>query len=129
VVGSLRPKVLIVEDDEATRTLYRGVFLLSGYEVFTAADGVDALNLFDQHRPDAVVLDIGLPRLSGLDVGRELAQRLSDRRVPIVVVTADDSQSFPGSMFAAVLHKPVEPEKIVNVVEHAIARFRGMAPS
>ena len=55
-------------------------------------DGVDALRYVEGHTPSLVVLDLGLPRLGGEDVRRELASRPGIRDIPIVVVTGSDTQ-------------------------------------
>ena len=120
MVGSPRPKVLIVEDDDATRTFLRRVFLVEGYEVHTVEDGLDALNVLEQHEVDAVVLDLGLPRLSGIDVMRELTQRLGSGRTPVVIVTGravEDTALVDG---ATVLQKPVDPHALIEAVQSAI---------
>jgi len=80
------PKVLIVEDDEAMAAALRDGFQYEGYTVTVARDGVQALELASEGHPDLIVLDLMLPRLSGLDVCKRLRQGGSD--VPIVMLTA-----------------------------------------
>ena len=65
--------VLVVEDDPALRTFYKGALTLAGYVVVTASDGVEALQRIEGHTPAGIVLDLGLPLLSGHDVRQELA--------------------------------------------------------
>ena len=81
--------VLVVEDEESfVEALVVGL-KREGFLVRVATDGVEALEIFDQVRPDIVLLDVWLPRLSGIDVCRELRTR---SRVPIVMVTAKSSE-------------------------------------
>jgi two-component system response regulator RegX3 len=81
--------VLVVEDEESfVEALVVGL-KREGFLVRVATDGVEALEIFDQVRPDIVLLDVWLPRLSGIDVCRELRAR---SRVPIVMVTAKSSE-------------------------------------
>ncbi len=81
--------VLVVEDEESfVEALVVGL-KREGFLVRVATDGVEALDIFDQVRPDIVLLDVWLPRLSGIDVCRELRTR---SRVPIVMVTAKSSE-------------------------------------
>jgi two-component system response regulator RegX3 len=81
--------VLVVEDEESfVEALVVGL-KREGFLVRVATDGVEALALFDQVRPDLVLLDVWLPRLSGIDVCRELRTR---SRVPIIMVTAKTSE-------------------------------------
>jgi two-component system response regulator RegX3 len=78
--------VLVVEDEDAyVEGLTRGLER-EGFKVHIARDGVEALEVFDDVQPDLVLLDVMLPRLSGIDVCRELRVRGSD--VPIIMVTA-----------------------------------------
>jgi two-component system response regulator MprA len=81
-------RVLVVEDDRAVREALRRALTLSGYEVQTAEDGEQAIELVVQGVPDAVVLDIGLPGIDGLEVCRRL--RLLGNRVAILILTARD---------------------------------------
>jgi two-component system, OmpR family, response regulator MprA len=83
--------LLVVDDDRAVREALRRALTLAGYEVREAADGEQALELVVQAIPDAVVLDVGLPGIDGLEVCRRL-RRLGNR-VPILMLTARDAVS------------------------------------
>ncbi len=81
--------VLVVEDEESfVEALVVGL-KREGFLVRVATDGAEALDLFDQVRPDLVLLDVWLPRMSGIDVCREMRTR---SRVPIIMVTAKSSE-------------------------------------
>ena len=82
-------RVLVVDDDRAVRDALRRALTLAGYEVQAAEDGEQALELVVQAVPDAVVLDVGLPGIDGLEVCRRL--RLLGNRVPILMLTARDA--------------------------------------
>jgi two-component system response regulator MprA len=84
-------RVLVVDDDRAVRDALRRTLTLAGYEVQVAQDGEQALELVVQAVPDAVVLDVGLPGIDGLEVCRRL-RRLGNR-VPILMLTARDAVS------------------------------------
>jgi two-component system response regulator MprA len=79
-------KLLVVDDDRAVRDALRRVLTLAGYDVQTAEDGGEAIEYVVSSVPDAVVLDIGMPELDGLEVCRRL--RLLGNRVPILMLTA-----------------------------------------
>ena len=79
-------KLLVVDDDRAVRDALRRVLTLAGYEVQGAEDGSEAIESVVQAVPDAVVLDVGLPGLDGLEVCRRL--RMLGNRVPILMLTA-----------------------------------------
>ncbi|HEX7609771.1 MAG TPA: response regulator transcription factor [Solirubrobacteraceae bacterium] len=82
-------RILVVDDDRAVREALRRTLTLAGYEVELAEDGEHALAQIAQALPDAVVLDIGLPGIDGLDVCRQV-RRLGNR-VPILMLTARDA--------------------------------------
>ncbi|MGA2321958.1 MAG: response regulator transcription factor [Solirubrobacteraceae bacterium] len=84
-------KILVVDDDRAVREALRRVLTLAGYEVESAEEGEQALEMIAQSMPDAVVLDVGLPGIDGLEVCRRV-RRLGNR-VPILIVTARDAVS------------------------------------
>src|SRR5437762_6563918 len=83
-----RPRVLVVEDDIEIAGALRRSLRLEGYEVKLAEDGVAALEESSVFEPDAVVLDLGLPRLDGVEVARRLRD---GGDVPILMLTARDS--------------------------------------
>jgi len=80
------PRVLIVEDDEAMATALRDGFSYEGYEVSVARDGQAGLKLAGEGSPDVVILDVMLPKMSGLDVCKEI--RRTGSSVPIIMLTA-----------------------------------------
>jgi two-component system response regulator MprA len=85
--GSVR--ALVIEDDDAVRQAIRRSLLLSGYEVITASDGEEGLLALAETIPDVVVLDLGLPKLDGLEVCRRL--RAIGDRTPVLMLTARDA--------------------------------------
>ncbi len=78
-------RVLVVEDDEAIADVVRRALRQEGHDVRSAADGVEALDLSEEFIPDLVVLDLGLPRLDGVEVCRRLR---AESDVPILILTA-----------------------------------------
>jgi len=84
-------RVLVVDDDRAVRDALRRALTLGGYEVLPAEDGEQALEQVVQAVPDAVVLDVGLPGMDGLEVCRRV--RMLGNRVPILMLTARDAIS------------------------------------
>jgi DNA-binding response OmpR family regulator len=84
---SAKPRVLVVEDDGDIAEVLRRSLRLEGYDVRLAGDGVQALDESSVFEPDAVVLDLGLPRLDGVEVCRRLRE---EGDVPILMLTARD---------------------------------------
>lgn len=84
-------RILVVDDDRAVRESLRRSLTFNGYSVSLAEDGVEALTTITEERPDAVILDVMMPRLDGLEVCRQLRSTGDD--LPILVLTARDSVS------------------------------------
>lgn len=84
-------RILVVDDDRAVRESLRRSLTFNGYTVDLAVDGIDALEKATAERPDALVLDVMMPRLDGLEVCRRLRSTGDD--LPILVLTARDSVS------------------------------------
>ncbi|HET9563882.1 MAG TPA: response regulator transcription factor [Mycobacterium sp.] len=84
-------RILVVDDDRAVRESLRRSLSFNGYSVALAQDGLEALDLIASDRPDALVLDVMMPRLDGLEVCRQLRSTGDD--LPILVLTARDSVS------------------------------------
>src|SRR5918992_4131944 len=82
-------RVLVVEDDEEIAQVLQRSLRLEGYEVKLAADGVQALDEAHAFLPDIIVLDLGLPRMDGIDVAKRLRDDGDD--VPILILTARDA--------------------------------------
>ena len=80
------PKVLIVEDDDSMMAALRDGFEYEGYTVTQARDGAEGLRLASETAPDVIILDVMLPKMSGLDVCRDI--RKTGNHVPILMLTA-----------------------------------------
>lgn len=115
--------MLVVEDDPELRALYRTALRAAGYAVFAVDDGIDALQYIEQTMPAAVVLDLGLPRLHGLDVHRELASQAHTQHIPVIVVTGG-TEDINERKFACVLRKPIHPDALVTAVHNCLLRAR-----
>ena len=111
------PVVLVVEDDTSLRECYRAGLGVR-FDVDECADGMSALEYFDHHRPDAVVLDLNLPRLHGETLYNELRHQPLTSRIPVVVVTGvDPAPELPG---ATVLRKPCDMDVLIGALETAL---------
>lgn len=114
--------VLVVEDDHALREMFRATLVAAGFSVIAVEDGIDALRYVEGHTPSLVVLDLGLPRLGGEDVRRELASRPDTRDIPVIVVTGSDTHRLRKTDFDSVLSKPVSAEGLLKAIERALFR-------
>ena len=115
-------RLLVVDDDRATRLLIKSLLTTAGFTADVAKDGMEALKLLRARRFDLMLLDVWMPRMSGI----ELLERLKDRktRPRVVVMTSDDA---PATLLKAVrqqaftyVHKPVNPPAFLKTVKEAL---------
>ncbi|OGU06190.1 MAG: hypothetical protein A2W29_07290 [Gemmatimonadetes bacterium RBG_16_66_8] len=85
---AVRPRVLLVDDEDMLRRVMRDLLERDGYIVVEASDGVQALDQVDRHAPDIIVLDLNLPGLDGYGVLSHLRSRQATSAIPVVVLTA-----------------------------------------
>ena len=120
-----RPVVLVVDDAEDVVVLCRGNLEFEGYEVIEAADGEDAMVKVREHRPDAVLLDVMLPRLDGWQVLAAIKADPDLHDTPVVLLTArmlDDDQIRGWSAGAAdYITKPFSPLTLSQVLQDVLA--------
>jgi diguanylate cyclase (GGDEF)-like protein len=123
-------RVLVVEDDEATRGALRALLDDAGYDCDEAADGERAVAAMHDALFDLVVLDLGLPGMSGADVHRHLRQDPRTRFLPIVFLTAHtDRQVRLAELEAGAedfITKPYDAEELLARVGAAVRRWSGM---
>ncbi len=125
-----RPRTLLyVEDNADARAVTSEMLRLSGYEVIETSSGAEALAAVSLQRPDAIMLDIGLPDMNGYVVARQIRQMANGRDVPIIALTgygqsrAKDAGGQVG--FDAHLVKPVDPEELARTVETVLGSPSG----
>jgi len=123
-------RVLIVEDQSEVAAVLRDLLVELGYAVKVAVTGMEALTLVPVYRPDAVLLDLGLPGLPGHAVLQELRRR--DPALPVVVVTGNKDVDMARSTLAAgafdYLPKPFAIEVLERVVAAAIVEHERRKP-
>ena len=81
-------KILLVEDDEMNREIFVRRLIGRGYEVVAASDGQQALDLTAAEAPDLILMDMGLPLVTGWEVARRLKASPEQRHIPIIALTA-----------------------------------------
>ncbi len=111
-----RYTVLLVEDEEPLRTVLRDLLEREGYMVIEAADGVQALDEIDRHAPDALVLDLNLPRLDGYQVLSHIRARPNTALLPVLVLTARGDEESEVKVFESgandFITKPFRPRAL-----------------
>src|SRR5689334_3982287 len=118
--------ILVVDDEPQIVQLARDYLGHAGFDVVTAADGPSALAAARTKQPDLIVLDLGLPRMDGLDVARALRR---DSAVPIIMLTArsDESDKLVGLELGAddYMTKPFSPKELVARIRTVLRRVEG----
>jgi two-component system phosphate regulon response regulator PhoB len=113
-----RKRVLVVEDDQPLRHVYRTALAMVGFDVDTAEDGLGALVKIAEQPPDLIVLDLQLPRIDGRAVLHEVQAGPTTAAIPIIVVTGSDADCAFDHV--TVLRKPCEPEALVQAVSRHV---------
>ena len=114
-------KVLIVEDNELNMKLFHDLLEAHGYDVTGTRNGLKALELAREHRPDLILMDIQLPEVSGLEVTKWLKEDEDLSAIPVVAVTAfamkGDEERIRAGGCEAYLSKPITVSTFIETVQ------------
>jgi DNA-binding NtrC family response regulator len=116
-------KILIIDDDEMQLRLQRILLVDEGYTVHTTADGPQGITIFKKHKFDLVLLDLGLPSMSGIEVLKEI-RRLEPKAKVIVVTGYPSVESTVLAMRAGAydyIQKPVDVKLMLKKIATALA--------
>jgi two-component system cell cycle response regulator len=110
--------ILCVEDESDARDKLSGFLSKNFGQVFTASDGIEGLDVFDEHKPDIIITDIQMPLMNGLEMAEEIRKKCSG--VPIIITTGyDDEKYLVGSIDIGAIKyikKPVDIKKLRNLL-------------
>lgn len=119
-----RPRVLVVEDDPHDRQIYGMMLCYNGFDVVFAGSGASALELAAQYEPDLVLLDVGLPDASGLDLCQGLRSGPGDP--PVIVLSGfAESRLGPAARRAGCtryIEKPTNPVAVLHQIEALVGK-------
>jgi two-component system cell cycle response regulator DivK len=122
---TVRKKVLIVEDNDLNMKLFNDLLVAHGYGTLQTKDGVEALALARQHRPDLILMDIQLPEVSGLQVTQWIKGDADLRMIPIIAVTAfamkGDEEKMRSGGCEAYIAKPISVTSFLQTVERFLS--------
>jgi two-component system cell cycle response regulator DivK len=123
-VGSAIKTVLIVEDNELNMKLFHDLLDAHGYRTLQTRNGMDALRLARDQRPDLILMDIQLPEVSGLEVTKWLKEDDELCRIPVVAVTAfamkGDEERIRQGGCEAYISKPISVGTLIDTVRRFI---------
>ncbi|QNP70195.1 response regulator [Streptomyces roseirectus] len=120
-------RVLVVDDNKVIRQLIRVNLELEGFEVVTACDGAECLEVVHEVRPDAITLDVVMPRLDGFRTAAQLRADPRTRELPLAIVSACTPYEVEAGLDAGVdafVPKPFEPVELVDVVRRLVRQGR-----
>lgn len=113
-------KILYAEDNLSERKLIARILEMSDFEVLVVDDGLEAMEQAEAWQPDLILMDIGLPKVDGLQATKMLREKESTRRVPIIAVTAWDHHKYRARAEAAgvddYLTKPIERDQLLTSI-------------
>jgi two-component system, cell cycle response regulator DivK len=116
--------ILIVEDHELSMKLFHDLLQTRGYRILEARDGAEGLKLARQQRPDLIVMNIGLPGMSGLELMKRIKADEDLMSIPIVAVTAfamkGDEEKIRGGGCEAYMTKPISIRNFIETVERFV---------
>lgn len=114
--------LLVVEDDAVLRSLFCQLLRHHGYAVLEATDGIEGVRVAREQRPDLVLMDLNLPRVSGLTATEVLKQHRATARIPVIAISAYDPSERDVLEAGCVrfLSKPVDPRKLLEVISDTL---------
>ncbi len=117
-------KIIIIEDEPDTVEMFAEMMRLNGYNVLKSYGGTPAINLISEEKPDAIVLDMMMPDLSGLDVLSQIRENPELAKIPVIVVSAmsmpQDIQAGLDAGASAYLTKPVTYQQLSQAVQKTL---------
>ena len=119
------PRVLVVDDDEALRSVYSRVLTKEGYTVHLSASAEDALAYVKEERPDAILLDLRMPLINGVGFLYRLRQDPANQSIAVALITGETTLDEPTigdlrSLSAQVWHKPLSLDDIRQVTRQLL---------
>jgi two-component system cell cycle response regulator DivK len=124
-VNGTAKTVLVVEDNELNMKLFHDLLEAHGYNILQTKDGIEALRIAREHRPDLILMDIQLPEVSGLEVTRWIKEDDSLKQIPVVAVTAfamkGDEEKIRDGGCEAYISKPISVTHFLQTVQRFLA--------
>jgi len=121
--------VLLVEDNEDNRTVYRTILEHFGYQVIEARNGEDGVNMAREQHPDLILMDISIPIIDGWEATQVLKQDPATHQIPIIALTAhalaSDREKAMEVGCDGYLAKPCEPRAVVAEVQRFLGKGDG----
>ena len=112
-------KILIVDDMSSIRMMYKS-YLRGEFDIAEAENGLEALQMIEQSRPDLIILDVAMPKMDGIECCRRIKSHPETKHIPIIIVTALGDHAQKNAAVSAgcdsYIHKPVRKDRLVGKV-------------
>ena len=123
-ISGRKPVVLFVDDSPVDRTYIEGILTHHGFELFLAENGEEAMKVARDKRPDLILLDILLPKISGIEICKRIKADPAIKHIPVIFFTSIDTPkeliNYAGYGAIDYLHKSIPPEVLVEQIRSAI---------
>lgn len=125
-LSKLTPIVMIADNDAEERCILKAILKLKGFRVVEAADGQEAIDLATKATPDLLLVDLRLPRVSGLAVIRQIKNQARLRNLPLITVSLSASSGQHSRVAGASAHllKPVEFDQLTSLIDRLLPQPR-----
>ncbi|WP_133968525.1 response regulator [Eubacterium limosum] len=128
----MQNKILIVDDALFMRAMLKKILKEAGYtEIFEAANGVEACTVYEAEKPDAVLMDISMPEMNGIEALKAIVREDADAVVVMCSAVGQEAMILEAVQSGALdfIVKPFKPEQIIQAVETALDKKRGGDPT
>jgi len=119
-------KILVIDDERPTLSMFRLTLEAYGYEVFTAENGQEGLEIFDREHPPIVLTDIKMPGMDGIAVLKGIKERAPETEVIVITGHGDMDLAIRALNLEATdfINKPIQRQVLEDALKHALARWR-----
>lgn len=128
----MQNKILIVDDALFMRAMLKKILKEAGYtQIFEAANGVEACMVYEAEKPDAVLMDISMPEMNGIEALKAIVREDADAVVVMCSAVGQEAMILEAVQSGALdfIVKPFKPEQIIQAVETALDKKRGGDPT
>lgn len=121
-------KILVIDDSRVIRNMVRDMLPKGNFEVLEAKDGIEGLNTIRQEKPNLIMLDFLLPRMSGWEVFQHIQTQSDLQRIPLVIMSGrreEVTEKLPEPFeFFEFIEKPFEQKDLIEAIKSAMAKSR-----
>ena len=118
--------VLVIDDEEMTRQMLSILLKLEGHDCMEAVDGLEALEKALAFKPDAIILDVMMPKMDGITVCKKLRANPTTENIPIIILSGQSHINAEGEGLEAganaYLRKPMDPKEMLRLLKNLMSR-------